>query len=106
MNAPAFTAISKIKAAHHQKIGIEGETEMKTGKETYKATMWDITAKIVTGLALGALLIATPIRAGSILADEPVRPLSSSLNYGEIRLAESIEERSEVQRVQRELLGR
>ena len=106
MNAPAFTAISKIKAAHYQKFELEGESEMKTGKETYKATKWNITAKIVTGLALGALLIATPIRGGSILADEPARPLSSSLNYGEIRLAESIEERFKVQRVQQEMLGR
>ena len=105
MKAQQFRITSRIRPATGHKFELAGERDMNPNTKTTKGTKGNPVAKIVGGLVLGTMLtIAVPLQAGISYGDSPVSPLTASPSYAEQRLADSLEERMEVQRIRAETL--
>ena len=103
MKAQQFRITSRIRPATRHKFEIEGERDMNPNTKTTNGTKGNPVAKIVGGLVLGTMLtITVPLQTGISYGDSPVSPLSASPSYAEQRLADSLEERMEVQRIRAE----
>ena len=103
MITPSFGTNNGSKPATGQNINTEGESEMNSEIKTTKVSKWNKSAKIIGGLALGALLaVVVPLQAGITLGDSPTSPLTANATYAEQRHSDSLEERMEVQRIRAE----
>ena len=61
MNAPGFGSDSKFRPAPGLNIERQGESEMDLEMNTTKVSRWNQAAKLIGGLALGALLISATV---------------------------------------------